>query len=108
MTKNEQFDKQLEEMVNIKQETIFLSEDTKVLKETTNKFSSKIIEQENHISSLTPHFEELFENMIVCNRFDRKVEAAKSKIEATIEMKLDYIKTYHMKTINKTIQLFGV
>ena len=35
----------------------FESEYTKVLKETTSKFTSKLIEQENNISSLNTYFE---------------------------------------------------
>ena len=38
--------------------------------------------------------------MNVRNRFVSKIETDKSEIEATIEIKLDEIKAYHIKTIN--------
>ena len=50
---NERFDKQLQELFNTKSETIRLSDNTKVLKEKTTTFSSKLIEQDKHIYSLT-------------------------------------------------------
>ena len=50
------------------------SEYTKVLKETTAKFTSKLIEQENNISSLNTSFEELLDKISVSNRFDSKIE----------------------------------
>ena len=34
------------------------------------------------------------------NRVDRNIEAEKSELESTIEMKLDEIKAYHVKTFN--------
>ena len=37
--------------------------------------------------------------MSVSNRFGRNIEASKSDLEAKIEMKLDVIKSYHVKTI---------
>ena len=72
----EQFYKQHEELVNIKSETLRLSEDTKVLKETTTKFLSRHIEQGKHISSLNSSFEELLKKTIFRNRVGRNIEAA--------------------------------
>ena len=57
--------KQHEELANLKSEALHLSEDTKLLKETTTKFLSNIIEQYTQISSLTTYFEELLDKMSV-------------------------------------------
>ena len=76
------------------------SEYTKVLKETTAKFTSKLIEQENNISSLNTSFEELLDKISVSNRFDSKIESYELDLEATIDMKFDKIKDDQVKTIN--------
>ena len=64
-------------LVNLKYETLHLSENTKDLKETTNKFSSKLVYQEKHIYSIATYFEARLENMGVNNIFGGNIEAAK-------------------------------
>ena len=60
-----------------------------MLKETNSKFSSKLIEQEKHIYSLTTLFEERPEKMSVRNRVVSNIVAAKQEMESTLELKLD-------------------
>ena len=48
---------------------------------------------------LTTSFEEHFEKMSVSERIGSKIEASKYGLEEKIEIKLDAIKAYHMKTI---------
>ena len=62
------------ELVDIKSETLHLSEDIKFLKEKTNKFSSKLVEHEKNLSKLPTLFEERIEKMSV-----RKTLAEKLK-----------------------------
>ena len=81
------FDKKHEELVNIRSETLHITDYTKVLTEINTKFSSKLIKQEKHISSLTTPFQENLKKMSVGNRVGRNIEAAESEIEATIETK---------------------
>ena len=54
--KREECKKVGNELVNIKSEILCLSKYTKVLKEKTNKFSSKIIEHENPFSKIITYF----------------------------------------------------
>ena len=54
---NQKIYTQFEELVNLKSDTIRLLDNTKVLIDTTTKCSSKLIEQDKCISSLTTYFE---------------------------------------------------
>ena len=53
---DEVFDKQYEWLNIIGYELMRLSEDTKVIKVTTNKFSSKLIYQERNIYTIATYF----------------------------------------------------
>ena len=65
-------------MVNIKSETIRLTEDTKFLKEETNKFWSSLVEKYNNISSIAASFEYQLGKMTVSNIVGRKIKSDKS------------------------------
>ena len=72
------FDKQYKELVNIRSETLSITEDTKIIIETNTKFSSKLIKQGKHISSLTTPFQESLDKISVRNIVGINIEAAKS------------------------------
>ena len=78
---NERFDQHLQELKDIKSETIRLYDYTKFLKETTNRLYSKLIEQQKHISSLTTSFEELLYKINVSTIVGNKIDADKLEIE---------------------------
>ena len=65
------------ELVNFRSETLILLDKNNELKETTNKFSSKLIEQDNNLSKINKSFEEHIKNMITNNIIGGKIEAAK-------------------------------
>ena len=65
-------------MNNIGYELIRLSEDTKYLKEITNKLSSIVFDQDKHPYTHTTSYEERPENISVNNRFGGKIEPEKS------------------------------
>ena len=52
-----------------------------MIKDTTTKFSSKLIAQEKHITSLTTYSEERLERVSVSNRVGNKIDAVKMKIK---------------------------
>ena len=78
---NERFDQHLQELKDIKSETIRLYDYTKFLKETTTRLYSKLIEQQKHISSLTTSFEELLYKINVSTIVGNKIDADKLEIE---------------------------
>ena len=92
------FCKQYEELVNLKSDIIHISDDTKTLNETTNGFSSKLIEHDNHISSLTTYFEELLDKMSVSNRVSNKIDVARLENEKKISNKILDIQAENIKT----------
>ena len=66
-----------------------------MIKETTNKFSSKSIENEKNLAKLPTSSEDMIENMS-----DKiKTEAENFEPETKIEKTLDEIKADHMKNI---------
>ena len=90
--------KQLQELVNLKSETIHLSGDTKVFKETTIIFSSKLVEQEKHISWLATSFEEPGEKWVSAIDLSSKFTHPKCKLKQTLQK---YLQTSKLK-ISKT------
>ena len=68
---------------------ILISDDIKVLKEITTKFYSKLIEQENRISSIATSFEERIEKTSVSNRFGGKMTQTNWKLKQTFIKKPD-------------------
>ena len=74
----EYFDKKYKELVNIRSETLSITENTKICIETNTKFSSKLIKKGKHISSHTTPFQESLNNMSVSNRVGIHIEAAES------------------------------
>ena len=85
------------EQDDIKSDTHCLSEDTEVLKEYSTKFSTKLKGYGKKLSSFTTLFDEILENMSANNKVDIKIEAETSKLEETIQMKLDKATTDHAK-----------
>ena len=68
---------------------IIISYDIKVLKEITTKFYSKLIEQENRISSIATSFEERIEKTSVSNRFGGEMTQTNWKLKQTFIKKSD-------------------
>ena len=68
---HEKYYKQVEEVANLKSETIRLSEDNKELKQTPNKFSwEHIVNEVVTITSETPYNEDHFDTKIQA-KFDK-------------------------------------
>ena len=65
-------------MDNIKSDTHCLSEDTKVLKEDSTKFSSRLDDHLKKLYSFTTLFDEGLGKMSDRNRVDRKIESKTS------------------------------
>ena len=86
-------------MDNIKSDTQRLSEDYKVLKEDSNKFSSKIDDHVKKLSSFTTSFDKRRENMSANNRVVKNIETSISELEPSIEIKLHKITAGNAKTI---------
>ena len=84
-------------MTAIKLDTHRLSEDTNILKEDSTKFSSKLDDHVNKIYSFTKSFDKRLNNISTNNRVSSNIDAETSKLEATIEMKIDKIAAYHTK-----------
>ena len=98
--------KQLQELVNLKSETIHLSGDTKVFKETTIIFSSKLVEQEKHISWLATSFEEPGEKWVSAIDLSSKFTHPKCKLKQTLQKYLQTSKLKYQRrdySWNKTI-----
>ena len=55
-----------------------------MLKKESTKFSSKLDEHKNNLSSITTSFDKHLKKMIVNNRVGRNIEAATSELEAEI------------------------
>ena len=54
--------------------------DIKVLKETENKFSSKLVDQETRLSTISISFEERLDNISVDNTVGGKIVASTLKL----------------------------
>ena len=61
-------------MIQLKSDTLHLSEDTKYLKETSTNFSSKLFQQEKHIYTIFTSLEAMFEKISVNNIVGGKIE----------------------------------
>ena len=90
------FEKLNEQLLNLISETLILSEDTKVIKEENIKFSSKLNEKDKYIFPYHS-FDKCLDKMSIKNRVGINIAAAKSENGATIKMKLDNIKSDHVK-----------